>query len=345
MSLAVQVLNIGVIGAGSIGCWVGGMLASADVGHVTFVGRQRVRDEIAEHGLIVRGMDDAGAPVPPERYSFVTDAKGLAACELVLCSVKSAQTDEAGATLAGVLGRSAVVVSLQNGLGNAKALRSKLGDRRVVAGIVGFNVVSRGGGVFQRTMSGPLTFERCEHPGWRAALDGLGRLRVELEELDDIAPAQATKLLINLNNAVSAISGAPTRELLASAGYRRIVAALVEEGLLVLRAAGYRPARLRGVPVGWMPPVLRLPSPIVRVVLRAQMRVDAEARSSMWEDLTRGRPTEVDWLNGEIVRLADKSGVSAPLNRRLVELVHDAERAGRGPVGMSAEQLWRALTA
>ena len=76
------------------------------------------------------------------------------------------------------------------------------------------------------------------------------------------------------------------------------------EALRVLRAAKLRPARLRGVPVGWLPFVMRLPTPIVRLLARAQLKVDPEARSSMYEDLRRGRPTEVDDLNGEILKLA-----------------------------------------
>ena len=71
------------------------------------------------------------------------------------------------------------------------------------------------------------------------------------------------------------------------------------------------------------------------------MKVDPEARSSMWEDLTRGRPTEVDHLNGEIVRLADQHATDAPLNRRIVELVHAAE-ATRSP-GFTAHALWASL--
>ena len=75
--------------------------------------------------------------------------------------------------------------------------------------------------------------------------------------------------------------------------------------------------------------ILKLPTPVVRVVIRAQLRIDPDARVSMWTDLERGRLTEVDFLNGEIVRLADEQGAAAPINRRIVELVHEAERGGR----------------
>ena len=89
--------------------------------------------------------------------------------------------------------------------------------------------------------------------------------------------------------------------------------------------------------------ILKLPTPIVRMVIRAQLRIDPEARTSMWTDLERGRPTEVDFLNGEIVRLADQHGIAAPINRRIAELVHEAERAGAGSPQMGAETLLRSF--
>ena len=73
------------------------------------------------------------------------------------------------------------------------------------------------------------------------------------------------------------------------------------------------------------------------------MKVDPEARSSMWQDLSRGRLTEVDYLNGEFVRLAEKLGMDAPFNRRIVGLVHAAENQGPGSPDLSADALWSAL--
>ena len=158
-----------------------------------------------------------------------------------------------------------------------------------------------------------------------------------------IAPEQWTKLLLNLNNAVSALSGAPTRDMILSRPYRRVIATLINEGLDVLHEAGIRPANFHGVPLRVMSFILKLPTPIVRTVIRAQLRVDPEARTSMWTDLERGRPTEVDFLNGEIVRLADQLGIAAPINQRIAELVHEAERASAGSPQMSAETLLHSL--
>lgn len=327
------------MGAGSIGCFVGGKLIAADAADVVFIGRERLQREIAEHGLSIKDYDSPPVVIDAARAPFATDVSALADCDAVLCCVKSAQTEAVAADLASVLAADAVVLSLQNGLRNAPTLRRHLGDRPVLAGIVGFNVVSRGRGLFHRALSGELLFEAPATDRGRAVIAALAAAGLQVGTRADLAPDQWTKLIINLNNAVSALSGAPTRELILSKRYRRIIAAIVDEAVAVLRSADIKPARLRGLPVGLMPRVLRLPTPLVRLVTRAQMKVDPQARSSMWEDLSRGRLTEVDYLNGEIVRLAEQVGARAPVNARIVDLVHAAEQQAAGPPGLDAGTL------
>lgn len=336
-------MHLGVMGAGSIGCYVGGKLLATGATEVVLVGRARIGSEIAAHGLTVKDFDHDPVSMSADQVAFAADVAALADCDVVLCCVKSAQTEEVARAMAGVLRADTLVVSLQNGVRNADVLAAQLGKQRVVPGIVGFNVVARGRGMFHRATSLPLMLARSQAPHAESLYDAFRRSGLSLELRDDLAPDQWTKLLVNLNNAVSALSNAPTRELLLTPAYRRIIAAIVEEALSVLRAASIRPAKLRGVPVGWMPRVLRLPTPLVRLVTRAQMRVDPEARSSMWEDLERRRETEIDYLNGEIVRLAERVGADAPINRRIVELVRRAEQASAGSPKIAADELWHEL--
>lgn len=337
-------VSVGVMGAGSIGCYVGGKLLAKRAAEVTLVGRARTRDEIAAHGLTVRGLEGAGERIPPAQVRYANDAAALATCDVILLCVKSAQTDEVGRALAAVCSDAeTLVVSFQNGVRNPRTLERHLPPARVVPAIVGFNVVGRGGGVFHRGTDGPIVVERRHSARLTALIAALSTAGFVVEMHRDITPHQWTKLLVNLNNAVSALSGAPTRELLQSSAFRRIVAAVLAEGIRVLEAGGIAPAHLRGLPVGVMPRVLRLPDSIVRVITGAQMKVDPQARSSMWEDLSRGRLTEVDFLNGEIVALAERAGVRAPINQRIVALVHEAEAKGQGSPGLDAEALWGAL--
>jgi 2-dehydropantoate 2-reductase len=146
----------------------------------------------------------------------------------------------------------------------------------------------------------------------------------------DIGAIQRAKLLVNLNNAINALSGLPLREQLGERAFRRCLALCQREGLAAFRAAGLPVARLGPFPAPVTARVLGLPDAVFRRLAAASLRVDAQARSSMWEDLRRGRPTEIDSLQGEIVALAARHGLSAPVNARLVELVREAERAGPG---------------
>ena len=110
----------------------------------------------------------------------------------------------------------------------------------------------------------------------------------------------------------------------------------------MLRAAGIRPAKVARVGPSLLPTLLRLPDALFTRVAAAMLRIDPQARSSMWEDLQAGRRTEVDYLNGAVVTLAQSLGLSATANQRMVALVRAAE-AGTQPA-LNGVALWQALT-
>jgi hypothetical protein len=118
--------------------------------------------------------------------------------------------------------------------------------------------------------------------------------------------------------------------------FRRAWALSIAEGLKLVRAAGIELVDPLPMPLALMPQIMRLPDALYRYVMMSasggRVRVDPHARSSMADDLERGRATEVDYLQGEVVRLAERLGRKAPVNARLVELVKAAER-GRSPGG------------
>ena len=156
----------------------------------------------------------------------------------------------------------------------------------------------------------------------------------------DLAAVQWGKLLLNLNNAVNALSGLPLRAQLLDRDLRCCTAALIDETLALLRRAGIRPAQMSPLPPRWVPRVLRLPTPLFKWVAARMLRIDEKARSSMSDDLALGRPTEVDAINGEVIRLAARLGARAPINQRIVELVKAWPAA---PRAVSGQTLRRAL--
>jgi 2-dehydropantoate 2-reductase len=161
----------------------------------------------------------------------------------------------------------------------------------------------------RRTIRSCATGRRCSRSG----------LALELHA--DLRGIQWAKLLLNLNNPVNALSGLPLKAELQDRDFRRCLAALQQEGLAALAAAGIAPAQLSPLPARWLPAVLRLPTPIFRRIAARMLRIDEKARSSMAEDFALGRPTEIDALCGEVVRLAERHGLRAPVNRKTIERI------------------------
>ncbi|WP_020390559.1 2-dehydropantoate 2-reductase [Kribbella catacumbae] len=313
-------MAIAVYGAGGIGCYVGGRLAAGGA-DVTFIGRQRLADELAEHGLRLTDYLGADLVVPAVRYETTPGA--AAEADLVLVTVKSAGTATAAGELAGVLKPGAVVISFQNGIRNGELLQERLPDHTVLTGMVPFNVLNRGGGAFHQGTEGGLDVQK--DPALQPYEEAFERAGLPLKQHDEILPVQWAKLLLNLNNPVNALSDLPLRDELAQRDYRRCLAAAQSETLDLLKAAGITPAQLTALPAHRMPPVLRLPDFLFKRLASKMLAIDPLARSSMWEDLQAGRQTEIDHLNGEVVRLAESLGREAPVNAKLIALIRTAE--------------------
>ena len=173
-------------------------------------------------------------------------------------------------------------------------------------------------------------------PGLRDALDVPG---AAVAEHADMTGVLWGKLILNLNNALNALAGVPLAVELADRRWRVLFAAQIEEALAVLKAAHIRPAGVEGVPPWVIPPILRLPDVLFRLVAGRMLAIDPAARSSMWEDLLRGRTTEIDYLQGAILALASKAGVAAPMTQRITRLIKEAESAHAGSPGLQPGQI------
>lgn len=331
--------EICVYGAGSVGCYIGGRL-QATGSRVHFIGRARQRDALLAHGIHCSDLDGAAFRVEPQQLRYSLEPAAVGSADVVLLTVKSADTDVAGQELASRLKQGAIVVSLQNGLRNADQLRRWLARHPVLAGMVPFNVLARGDGQFHHGSSGQLAIE--DQPATAALTAVFARAGLPLAVHADIRAVQWSKLLLNLNNAINALSGQTLREELSQRDFRRCLAAAQAEALALLAAAGIPLAQLTKVRPQWLPSLLRLPDFLFRRLARQMVAIDPLARSSTWEDLEAGRHTEVDYINGEVVALAATLGRQAPVNARLVQLIRAAEAGGRRD--WQAAELYRAVT-
>ncbi len=323
-----------VAGAGSIGCFVGGMLAAAGR-HVGLLARPRVISEIESYGLRLTSFEGLDRNIPPNALTLSGDPAIFGDAGVVLVTVKSADTAEIADVIAKHAAQDAVIVSLQNGVGNVSILRARLPGRRVLGGMVPFNVIALGEGRIHRATSGDIVVER-DVAGTAGQLSVPG---LRMRPTSDIDGVLWGKLLVNLNNALNALAGLPLRRQLEQRAWRILFADQMAEGLAAMRAEGIRPVSSTPVPAAWMPVLLRLPDAVFNRVLAGAMKIDPEARSSMWEDLQRGRKTEIDYLQGVITGIAERRGLQAPLSRRIVALIKQAEAAGKGSPGLTPAQI------
>jgi 2-dehydropantoate 2-reductase len=325
---------ISVAGAGSIGCFVGGVLADAGR-RVSLLARPRLIEEINSNGLRVTSFTGFDRLVASSGLSLSDDPSIFGDAGVVLVTVKSTDTADVADLIARHAPSDAVVVSLQNGVGNVSVLRERLSGRRVLAGMVPFNVIALGKGRFHRATSGDILIEQ-DDAGTAAQLSVPG---LTMRPTGNIAGVQWGKLLLNLNNALNALSDLPLKQQLAQRPWRLLFADQMAEGLAAMKAEGIKPVASTPVPPALTPHLLRLPDIVFQLLLGRTTKIDPEARSSMWEDLQRGRRTEIDYLQGVITRIAERHGLKVPLSERIVALIKRAEAAGKGSPGLTPDQI------
>jgi 2-dehydropantoate 2-reductase len=327
-------VKIGILGAGAIGCYLGGRLRASGV-EVVFLARSTAH-ELKTHGLHITSLDGFDRTLAPSELTVATTAEALRGCDVVLITVKGGATVEAARQL--LAADPPLVVSFQNGVRNPELLRAELGPR-ALAGMVQFNVLRRNESGYHQATTGTLVVE--DDPRARPLVDALVRAGLLAHLAPDMRAVLWGKLLLNLNNSINALAGVPLVEEIAQRDYRRVLADCQAEALAALGRARIRPDLGVSLPAWIMPTLLRLPNPLFRAVAGRLVRMDPTARSSMWEDLDRNRPTEIDALNGEVVRLAASVGLPAPVNQAIAGLVRAAE--GHGSPGLSAVELRRRI--
>jgi 2-dehydropantoate 2-reductase len=292
--------------------------------NVRFIGRPGFAGDISEHGLSLTDYSGWQAAFAPGEIDYRCEPDALADADLIALCVKSGATAGAAGQIAEHGRAGATVLSLQNGVSNVEVLEREMGGRfQVVRGMVSYNVAYLGDGRFHKGVAGEI---------WAGDIPLLQDLARQVAETpasmrlaDDMLGVAWGKLLVNLNNAVNALSGKTLIEQLGDRDYRRVVAASMVEGLGLLGRAGIKPVKTGPVSPHLLPKVIGAPDWLFNNLFLRVQKIDAKARSSMADDLEKGRRTEVDYLNGELVRLAGSLGCDAPINRRIVELIRQAE--------------------
>jgi len=316
------VTKIVLHGAGSIGCFVGGVWAAAGL-DVTLVGRPYVGDAISEKGMRLTDYEGFDERLAASDIKFSTDPSALARADIIGLAVKSTGTQNAAAEINRYAALGTIVVSLQNGISNVETLRTLLPKQTVLAGMVPFNVAALESGHWHKGTQGILVAEK--HPALETIVSAASGGPAALVLSENMTAIAWGKLLLNLNNALNALSGITLLEQLSDRNYRRILAASIREALAVLAKAGIEPAKVGAFPPNWLPVFINSPDFFFNTIGLKLQKIDARARSSMADDFAAGRATEIDFLNGEVVRLAQKLGLETPVNSAIVTIVKQTE--------------------
>ncbi len=326
---ALNPLNVVILGAGSIGCYLGGYLQSAGAS-VTFIGRERVKWDLDMKGLTLTHYKRRPVHISREHINYQMVYEPLAAADVILVCVKSQDTADVARTIAQLAPAQALLVSFQNGVSNAETLRQHTA-RPTLAAIVPFNVTPSGRGEYHCGTEGDLIIEATDDARSKTLVKAFKKSGIGVKTTKEIVNYQWGKLIINLNNALNALSGGTLRQGLSQKPYRQVCAAMMEEALNICRGAGTDPKSFSKTSVEKSIKVLRLPNLLFGPVMNNIIKIDENARSSTLDDLEAGKASEVDYLQGEIVRLARQTNQYAPINLTVLEHVQKAFMVGQSP--------------
>jgi 2-dehydropantoate 2-reductase len=297
--------RIAVLGAGAVGCYFGGLLARAGR-NVTFIGRAAHVEAMARDGLFLDSAHFQGR-IPVSASSDVAAAEGAGV--LLLC-VKAPDTEEAMLMVLPHLAGNTIVVSLQNGVDNADRIRAAVGIEAIPA-VVYVAAQMSGPGAVKHNGRGDLVLPDSAGGAYVASLFNGADVPCRLTV--DIAAELWTKLIMNgVYNALSALTGMRYGKLVAEPLATDVMRQVIDETVAVAAALG-----------------VRLPS---AEVTEAAMKLGvamAGAMSSTAQDIGRGKRTEIDSLNGYVVRKGAEVGVPVPVNQTLHALVKLLEERGR----------------
>lgn len=322
-----------IFGAGLIGGYLAGALLSQGL-NAAIIGRKKIVSKL-ENGFKITDLSGNQAQLPnvPVYQKEMIDVLWL--------TVKCTAVETCISDLKELVQDSTIIVCCQNGFGSDQLVREAFPNNTVLNAVVGFNVAEQSPGHLHRSTDGKLIVEHHDNiePDLQKANSDLMPTQSSRNFLAD----QWAKLQLNIANPVNALSDIPVKAMTEDAGFRRIISDLMLELLTVTDALKLDLPKVTAVPGKLVPKIMRLPNWIFTRIAQKMLAIDSTARTSMWWDLSQGRLTEIDFLNGAVVREAERLGLPCPLNRRIVKLVHQVER-GDQKIGFSAKQLRAALS-
>jgi len=298
-------MKVVVLGAGAMGCLYGGLLAEGENEvWLLDVWKEHV-DTINQRGLIIEGIK--GKRVI-KGINATTNPEEAGVADLLIVFVKSTVTEVAVKGAKSIIGENTTVMTLQNGLGNVEKIESVVGKGKVIAGVTSHGSTLLGPGHIRHAGEGDTYLGEADGNATdrlSKIVDVFNAAGIKCNVADNILSLIWSKLIVNVGiNALTSITGLRNGQLLDYPSTEELLELAVAEALDV--------AEVKGIKLQYQDSVSHV---------KEVCRLTAENKSSMFQDVLNKRKTEIEMINGAIVREGEKEGIDTPVNKVLTNLV------------------------
>jgi len=319
-----------IFGAGLIGGFLGGVFTSLGL-PTKLICRPKIQQKLA-NGLLL--TDYLGNKTQVKKLAFLDNTPNTVGvfpssdCDYLWITVKCTGVAQASDDIASLIGPNTVIFCCQNGLGSEQIIKEKYPQNTVLRVMVPFNVAEPKTGHLHRGSEGGLYIEMPEEQvsTITSLVQQLDSSLLPVTTTTDITALLWAKLQLNLGNAVNALSDIPVKAMLEQRSYRLVNAILMKELLAVTSALDISLPKLTALPANYLPYILRLPDFIYKSITSKVLAIDPTVRTSMWWDLSQGKKTEIDHLNGAVVQASKKLNIPCPANQAIIALVKETEK-------------------
>jgi 2-dehydropantoate 2-reductase len=311
-----------IFGAGLIGGFMAGSFSSKGLA-VSVLGRESMRQRFSGDFTVT---DYNGHKEMVSNLNFlVSGEKTETDFDYIWLTVKCTGLEQALIDLAPYVNVNTVILSCQNGLGSDAAIKAEFPDNTVRRVIMTSNVAQQSDVHLHRGSQGDLFVEAYVCADGRNLAETVSTDLLVAQHIEDMQAYSWAKLQLNLANAVNALADIPVKQMLEQRGYRKIIAMAMRELIEVTYAKGIALPKIAAIPMHLVPTVLNTPDWLFKLLGSKMMDIDPTVRTSMWWDLSGNRLTEVDVLNGAVVKEGATLGFACPINQRIVDYIHKAE--------------------
>jgi 2-dehydropantoate 2-reductase len=314
-----------VFGAGLIGDYLDGVITALGI-PTSLVCRPNVTDKLGS-GLTLTDYQHHQTSVKQinviNSEQLSTNTLSSIKLDFLWLTVKCTGLEMAVADIAPWINKHTVILCCQNGLGSNAAVKQAYPDSTVIRVMVPFNVVELAPGHYHRGSQGHMTIEYTNHTHVlvTSLVTTLHSEMLPVKATNDMDCLLWAKLQINLGNSVNALADIPVKAMLKQRRYRKVIALLMTVLLQVADALDVKLSKLTCILAHQIPMVLRLPNFIFSRVANKVLEVDPKVRSSMWWDVLQGKSTEIEHINGAILKHAKLLNIACPANQTISSLI------------------------